>query len=77
MLLALLCAGGCLVCLGSFFVMMFLLSRCGPKDDIGVVYFLCMVAFGVLTVICAVGTYHNAEQYQKDQHEIELQRVKQ
>jgi NADH:ubiquinone oxidoreductase subunit 6 (subunit J) len=77
MLLALLCAGGAVLCLIAFFVMMLLLRRCESRDDMGVIYFICMIVFGIASVVCAAGTYQNAEQYQKQQHEIELQRVKQ
>jgi hypothetical protein len=56
--------------------MIFLLSRTDSKDDIGVVYFICMIVFGVATALCAAGTYDNANKYEANQHAIELERVK-
>lgn len=77
MLLALLCAGGCLLCLIAFFAMMYMLKITPGKEDMCVVYFICLIVFGAGAIVCAAGTYQNAELYQKQQHEIELQRIKQ
>lgn len=77
MLLAILCAIGCLFCVVAFFVMVFLLSHSDEKSDMCLIYFICMILFGIAAVICAAGTYSNAEEYQKRQHEIELLRARQ